>query len=71
VRLYEALGRRSSALVTPGFAATAVESTDLLERAGTGTADLTVHSDSVAELSLRPFEIVTLRFRGPKAKKAS
>jgi alpha-mannosidase len=71
VRLYEALGRRSSALVTPGFAASSVESTDLLERAGTGTADLTVHSDSVAELSLRPFEIVTLRFRGPKAKKAS
>jgi alpha-mannosidase len=62
VRLYEALGRRVKATVTPGFAASAVESTDLLERTGTGQADLTVLADSAAELSLRPFEIVTLRF---------
>jgi alpha-mannosidase len=62
VRLYEALGQRSRAAVTPDFVANGVESTDLLERSGSGTAELTVLTGTVAELALRPFEIVTLRF---------
>jgi hypothetical protein len=39
-----------------------VESTDLLERAGTGHAELSALADPGVQLSLRPFEIVTLRF---------
>ena len=60
VRLYEALGRRTTVRVTPGFAATSVSLTDLLERpleANAGTA----HHGGAVELSLRPFQIVTLR----------
>ena len=69
VRLYEAYGRRTSGLVTPGFAAASVVATDLRER--------TVDAPGVAldptgtRLALRPFQIVTLRFaRTPTADPA-
>lgn len=58
VRLYEALGARSSAIVTAGFEAVSVVATDLLERAVTSE----VTSGGSLALQLRAFEIVTLRF---------
>lgn len=64
VRLYEALGRRVAATVTAGFAAGTVAETDLLEREIEASA-LTDSSDGAAvtaSLSLRPFQLVTLRF---------
>ncbi|MFS0712818.1 glycoside hydrolase family 38 C-terminal domain-containing protein [Microbacterium sp. 2P01SA-2] len=58
VRLYEALGRRVDTVVRAGFASRTVTQTDLLEREVAASA---LVDDGVA-LSLRPFEIVTLRF---------
>ncbi len=58
VRLYEAMGRRTTAHVAAAFPATHVHSTDLLERPD---GKLTVEG-GCADVSLRPFEIVTLRF---------
>ena len=60
VRVYESLGERSAGQVKANFDVTSVQTVDLLERrvaapgvtAGPGTA----------ELSLRPFQLVTLRF---------
>lgn len=65
IRLYESRGSRSRANITPGFGWTSVTQTDLLERtvdanafvkdsAGSNPRELTV--------SLRPFQLVTLRF---------
>ncbi|WP_269046089.1 alpha-mannosidase [Paenarthrobacter sp. Z7-10] len=61
VRLYESLGERSTGSVTAGFDVTSVQVTDLLEDeiaapAGIGTAS------AGADLTLRPFQLVTLRF---------
>ncbi len=59
VRLYEALGSRARARLVPGFEVGSITPVDLLERP--------VESDGVhvaggtAELTLRPFQIVTLR----------
>lgn len=61
VRLYESLGARSSGVIRAGFAYTGVERTDLLER---HTGDVTTTADDGVTLSVRPFEIVTLRFTG-------
>ncbi|WP_084074251.1 glycoside hydrolase family 38 C-terminal domain-containing protein [Demequina sp. NBRC 110052] len=61
VRLYESEGRRSTATVSPGFAASHVSATDLLERA-VEQPGVTCEG-SVASLDLRPFKIVTLRFK--------
>lgn len=63
VRLYEALGARTSGRLTPHFDAVSVIETDLLERAREARA-VTAVGDGVAhvDLDLRPFEIVTLRF---------
>ena len=64
VRLYEAHGTRAEAQLEVDFNYTAVDATDLLER--------TVNSDALCGpapgdggpvLRLRPFELVTLRFR--------
>ena len=60
LRLYEAHGGRAEAQLTVDFDYTAVEATDLLER--------TVESDALSVNAgpvvwLRPFELVTLRFR--------
>jgi alpha-mannosidase len=61
VRLYEALGRRSRTRVQAGFAVRQVIETDLLERAIPSDA-LRDSDSSGAEVALRPFQIVTLRF---------
>lgn len=61
VRLYESLGGRATATVTADFATTGVVETDLLEREIQGRAGLSVDGES-ARVSLRPFQICTLRF---------
>lgn len=61
VRVYESTGGRAVARVVPGFNATSVTATDLLERPLADVDPLEVTAGSVA-LTLRPFELVTLRF---------
>ncbi|GAB3533909.1 glycoside hydrolase family 38 C-terminal domain-containing protein [Arthrobacter tecti] len=62
VRLYEAFGSRTSAVLTPGFDYSSVEVTDLLERPV--PADfISTNDDGAVSLSLRPFQLVTLRFK--------
>jgi alpha-mannosidase len=74
VRCYESHGGRARARLTTGFAFTGVELCDLLERplaepesksepeltSEPGPADVV---DGAVELRLRPFELVTLRFK--------
>lgn len=60
VRLYESLGRRSAARITANFPVGKVHATDLLERAG--EAPGVEPDEDGAELRLRPFQLVTLRF---------
>jgi alpha-mannosidase len=64
VRAYEALGTRCRGEIVPDFAATGVVETDLLERpvSGEGRGLVAQHSGT-AVLDLRPFQLVTLRFR--------
>jgi alpha-mannosidase len=66
VRLYESLGQRSTGLLTANFPATSVQATDLLERAteapGVRISTGKTGTHPGAELSLRPFQLVTLRF---------
>jgi alpha-mannosidase len=63
VRLYEALGRRARAAVTAGFAATGVVEVDLLERPVQAAGAVSGAEDPArADLDLRPFQLVTLRF---------
>ncbi|WP_136609475.1 alpha-mannosidase [Sinomonas albida] len=68
VRLYEALGERAAVTVAPGFEASCAESVDLLERpfssrdASVGVAVTPVDGGGAA-MVLRPFQLVTLRFR--------
>jgi alpha-mannosidase len=63
VRLYESLGRRGSTSVVPGFAAAGVVVTDLLERRTDDSTTISEQRDDGSiELSLRPFQIVTLRY---------
>ena len=65
VRLYEARGAKAWAVVTPGFAFESVAETDLLERDVDQTA--IVDAEGALALSVRPFQLVTLRFRGVSA----
>ncbi|MEV4682522.1 alpha-mannosidase [Streptomyces kurssanovii] len=60
VRLYEATGGRARTRLTPGFPAAGVSATDLLERT---LADVPAPElgDGGVPLTLRPFELVTLR----------
>ncbi|MCQ1957402.1 glycosyl hydrolase-related protein [Arthrobacter sp. zg-Y826] len=62
VRLYEAFGGRATAQVTAGFGYSSVAATDLLERPVDSLA-VGDAGDGGVQLSLRPFELVTLRFR--------
>ncbi|HWC79957.1 MAG TPA: glycoside hydrolase family 38 C-terminal domain-containing protein [Pseudonocardiaceae bacterium] len=62
VRIYESLGGRAVSTVRADFPATAVTRTDLLERPLPGTAEEPL-ADNEIQLRLRPFEIVTLRYR--------
>ena len=57
VRLYESLGGRAVAEVTPGFDTSAITTVDLLERPVDGSGVLDGRT-----LRLRPFQLVTLRF---------
>lgn len=68
VRLYEARGARASGTVTIGCEVSGVEETDLLERP-IGRADALVgRRGSSVDLTLRPFQLVTLRIaRGGSA----
>ncbi|MCC4909120.1 glycoside hydrolase family 38 C-terminal domain-containing protein [Microbacterium sp. cx-59] len=61
VRLYESLGHRAATRVVPGFAASGVIETDLLEREIPAAALVAAGSDG-AEIALRPFQLATLRF---------
>ena len=60
VRLYESLGQRSAGHIAANFPVRAVVATDLLERAA--EAPGVVPGEGGAGLSLRPFQLVTLRF---------
>lgn len=60
VRLYESLGKRSTGRLTANFPAAGVRAVDLLERPADAPGVL-AGRDS-AELTLRPFQLVTLRF---------
>ncbi|KAD3633144.1 alpha-mannosidase [Arthrobacter yangruifuii] len=61
VRLYEAFGGRAAARISTGFGYSSVVVTDLLERpVESGTVEKT---DGGVQVSLRPFELMTLRFR--------
>jgi alpha-mannosidase len=62
VRLYEAHGTRARAVLTAGFDWKTVTQTDLLERALAGRSAVTASDESGVSLTLRPFQIVTLRF---------
>ena len=62
VRLYESLGRRCRTRLSAGFAVRKVTETDLLERPK-ATDALLSWDEGGAELSLRPFQIVTLRLQ--------
>jgi alpha-mannosidase len=58
VRVYEALGGRATATLSPDFAVTGASETDLLER------DLEPDAlGSGLTLRLRPFQIATIRLR--------
>ncbi|WP_101787172.1 alpha-mannosidase [Nonomuraea indica] len=61
VRFHESRGGRARACVSTGFAATGVAVTDLLERPLADAVAPELADGSVA-VSLRPFELVTLRF---------
>jgi len=73
VRLYEALGGRARARLVPGFAAAGAEEVDLLERpapedlrgalSGGAPDGQGLDERGGAALSLRPFQVVTLRLR--------
>lgn len=61
VRLYESLGQRSTGVLTAGFPVRNVLSTDLLERPSAAPGVMPTEEGTV-NLSLRPFQLVTLRF---------
>ncbi|PWJ52815.1 alpha-mannosidase [Quadrisphaera granulorum] len=63
VRLYESLGGRASARVVAGFAHAGVTEVDLLERPVEAPRSLVESAEGQdADVHLRPFQIVTLRF---------
>ncbi|MFD6227684.1 alpha-mannosidase [Streptomyces sp. NPDC060232] len=63
VRLYESLGGRATATLTAGFPIAGAVESDLLERPLAGTAVAPPAADGAITLTLRPFQIVTLRLR--------
>jgi alpha-mannosidase len=60
VRVYEALGGRATGVVRTGFSLARAEVVDLLERP---VADgvVPVEADGGVRVSLRPFQVLTLR----------
>ncbi|MES4905753.1 MULTISPECIES: glycoside hydrolase family 38 C-terminal domain-containing protein [unclassified Streptomyces] len=69
VRLYEAHGVRARATLTPGFPLASALVTDLLERPLDDPASHQV-TDGTVRLTLRPFQILTLRLRPAAAQGA-
>jgi alpha-mannosidase len=67
VRLYEAHGNRSRATVRTAFGWSEAAATDLLERPVASDAVRRVGAGADVDLVLRPFELLTLRFREPRA----
>ena len=65
VRLYEAHGGRATTTLTTSFSFEGVCETDLLERQVDAAAVDSADGESVS-LTLRPFQLVTLRFRRPR-----
>lgn len=61
LRLYEPLGARAKVSVTPSFEATSADEVDLLEQPV--PHDAVRDAGRTVMLELRPFQIVTLRFR--------
>ncbi|GAA0284931.1 glycoside hydrolase family 38 C-terminal domain-containing protein [Streptomyces polychromogenes] len=61
VRLYESRGGRARAVLTPGFPVGAATETDLLERPLSPTAVGAPTPSGALPLTLRPFQIVTVR----------
>ncbi|MGW3322826.1 alpha-mannosidase [Streptomyces virginiae] len=61
VRLYESRGGRARATLTAGFPLAAAVESDLLERPLTGTAVGVPTPEGRVPLTLRPFQIVTVR----------
>lgn len=59
IRLYEPRGARAQVTVTPSFTPSSVQQTNLLEEPA--DADALTSTDPIC-LSLRPFQVVTLRF---------
>ncbi|WP_181861108.1 alpha-mannosidase [Streptomyces diacarni] len=67
VRLYEAHGNRSRATVRTHFSWREAVATDLLERSVDSEALCEATPEDGVALELRPFELLTLRFRDPVA----
>lgn len=65
VRLYESLGERSTALIRADFPVQGVSVVNLLEEPVEAPAGVLIGNDS-AELTLRPFQLITLRFQRPR-----
>ncbi|MEU3724097.1 glycoside hydrolase family 38 C-terminal domain-containing protein [Streptomyces sp. NPDC031705] len=63
VRLYESRGGRAGAALSPGFPVVAAVESDLLERPLAGSAVGAPAPDGRVPLTLRPFQIVTVRLR--------
>ncbi|MFD4245963.1 alpha-mannosidase [Streptomyces sp. NPDC058525] len=63
VRLYESRGGRAGATLSAGFPVAAAVESDLLERPLAGSAVGACSPDGTVALTLRPFQIVTVRLR--------
>ncbi|KUO10212.1 alpha-mannosidase [Streptomyces sp. DSM 15324] len=63
VRLYESRGGRARGLVRTGFPLAGFEVTDLLERPREEDAEAATDADGAVAVSLRPFQVLTLRLR--------
>jgi len=61
VRLYESLGGHADTLLLAGFAVASARSEDLLEQPLAGADPLMVAADGTIALSLRPFQVLTIR----------
>ncbi|GAA1821631.1 glycosyl hydrolase-related protein [Planosporangium flavigriseum] len=74
VRLYESHGGRATATVRAGFPIGGLSEIDLLERGlskGQRRAGPDVEPDGAVRLSLRPFQVATLRLRAASLKSTS
>ncbi len=62
LRLYESLGQRSAGVLTANFTVKGIQATDLLERATDAPGVKPAAEGQAVQLSLRPFQLITLRF---------